>query len=65
MKVVEYTSNHNGYGAGETAGWPDDYANALVKEGVAEHVKAKPGPKPKKKPVNKRQTKPAKNIVEK
>lgn len=65
MKVVRFTSNYAGYNAGETAGWKDEFADALVKDGIAEHVKAKPGPKPKAKAVDKRKTKPAKNIIEK
>jgi len=63
MKVVRFTSNYAGYNAGETAGWKDEYADSLVKDGFAEFVKAKPGPKTKS--VNKRKTKPVKNIIKK
>lgn len=65
MKVIEFTSNYVGYNAGETAGFPDDQADSIVHHGYADHVKAKPGPKPKGKNVSNRKTKPAKNIVEK
>jgi len=41
MKVVKYISNHNGYGAGEKAGWPDEFADTLVEDGVAEHYDPK------------------------
>ncbi len=67
MKVVKYISNHNGYGAGERAGWSDDYADALVKDGVAEHVKpvaAKDGP-PNPPSVGGRKIKPARVSVRK
>lgn len=67
MRIVEFVANYAGYNAGEKAGWADEFADQLVKDGFAKHVKptAAPKDKGKSKSVNKRRTKPAKKIVKK
>jgi hypothetical protein len=41
MKLIRFTTSQTKYNAGETAGFRDDIADRLVKEGVAEHVRPK------------------------